>query len=322
MVVLITIFAACNTPQAAESKAPEASPVVAKSAPNPSPSIPLPAPTAPTPQNFAGIHNVVAFAAGVLSGSAPDDDSAFDTLAAMGIRTIISVDGAQPEVESAARRGIRYVHLPIGYNGMDRERTLEIARAIKELPGPIYIHCHHGKHRSAAAAGAALVALGETNPARATERMKVSGTSPSYPGLYQCVATAAVATDAELKSASAAFPQRWQTTGLVKSMVEIDEVFDRLKLIESSGWRVPPQHPDLVPAAEAGRLADLFRNLQDDDRCRTKPTQFMDAISGSAIVAAQLEQSLIAGNSPTRELTERFATLSQSCKDCHKQFRD
>ena len=46
-----------------------------------------------------------------------------------------------------------------------RQRVEEIATAVQTLPGPIYIHCHHGKHRSPAASAAACVGAGLIEPA-------------------------------------------------------------------------------------------------------------------------------------------------------------
>ncbi len=108
------------------------------------------------PSEYKGLHNVVSYAPGFMSGSAPEGDEGFETLRQMGVRTIVSVDGAEPDVKLAKAHGLRYIHLPIGYNGMDHTRTLEIAKAVKqaEADGPVYIHCHHGMHRSAGAAGA------------------------------------------------------------------------------------------------------------------------------------------------------------------------
>ena len=45
------------------------------------------------------------------------------------MRTVISVDGARPDVVRAHSFGLRYVHLPIGYDGVPREQALRIARA-------------------------------------------------------------------------------------------------------------------------------------------------------------------------------------------------
>ena len=107
------------------------------------------------PRNYHGLHNVVAFFDGYLSGSAPEGDIGFEELERMGVKTIISVDGAVPAVERAKARGMRYIHLPIGYNGFDEKRRLELVRATRDAmkDGPVYLHCHHGKHRSAGRGG-------------------------------------------------------------------------------------------------------------------------------------------------------------------------
>ena len=91
----------------------------------------------------------------VISGGQPEGEAGFAELKGLGIKTIISVDGAKPDLELAKKFGLRYVHLPHGYDGIPEERVEELAKAVRDLPGPIYIHCHHGKHRSPAAASAA-----------------------------------------------------------------------------------------------------------------------------------------------------------------------
>ena len=127
------------------------------------------------PRDLPGLHNVVAFHDNYFSGSAPDGDEGFATLAAAGVKTIISVDGAEPDVAVAKAHGIRYIHLPIGYNGFDEQRRLQLTRATRDAmdSGPVYIHCHHGKHRSAGAAGAVAVSLGWLSPLEAVSRMHV-----------------------------------------------------------------------------------------------------------------------------------------------------
>ena len=95
------------------------------------------------PREYAGIRNVVAYHDGYYSGSMPDGAEAFETLHAMGIKTIISVDGAAPDVEAAKRLGMRYIHLPISYNAFDKQRRLELTRATRDAmaEGTVYIHC-------------------------------------------------------------------------------------------------------------------------------------------------------------------------------------
>jgi len=131
------------------------------------------------PRDYPGINNAVAFHDGFVSGSFPKGDAGFDTLAAMGVKTIISVDGAVPDVQRSSARGIRYIHLPIGYQSFDDKRRLVFVRATRDAlrSGSVYIHCHHGKHRSAAAAAAVAVSLGWSTPEAMIGRMKVSGTA-------------------------------------------------------------------------------------------------------------------------------------------------
>ena len=217
------------------------------------------------PADLPGLHNVVAYHDGYYSGSMPHGEQAFVQLAAMGVRTIISVDGAVPDVASARRHGMRYIHLPIRYNGFDEARKLEIVRATRDsiAEGPVYLHCHHGKHRSAGACATAAVSLGWMSPEEAVARMRVSGCSASYPGLYAAAAGAAVMLDSEIDRAPASLPEVSRPSTMVGAMVEIDHAFEALRLIERAGWRVPIDHPDLVPAAEAARLAEHLRELAD-----------------------------------------------------------
>lgn len=287
-------------------------------------------PPAPTlddhaPRELPGLHNVVAYADGVYSGSVPHGPAGFDTLAALGVATVISVDGAEPEADAARARGIRYIHLPVGYHGFDRPRRLQLARALRDArrAGPVYVHCHHGKHRSAAAAGAAAVALSWMSPDEAVARMHVSGTAPGYTGLFRVVRDAAPIDAQDLDAVPADFPERARPSGFVQGMVDADEAFEHLRLIERHAWRTPASHPDLVPAAEAGRLSNLLRLMADSPRARAEGEAFTRQLLDDAATAAALEAQLAADaprNAPT--LSAALARLAASCKDCHVRTRD
>ena len=272
------------------------------------------------PSGYPGLHNVVEYADGVYSGSAPGGSAGFESLEALGIRSIISVDGAAPDAALARARGMRYVHLPIGYGGMDGTRRLEIARALKDLPGPTYVHCHHGKHRSAGALGAGLVTLGILTPDEARAKMSVSGTSPHYTGLHACVASARIATPEELASVSGSFPEVRPPSALVQTMVDIEAAHDRLLEVEKAGWMTPPEHPDVVPAAEAGLLADLQRNI-DPRELTSRGADFERRIEEGWKLAEDLEGGIVDGL-PAKELSARLDAVNRSCKGCHVAHRD
>lgn len=284
----------------------------------------VPSPVAEKPVDLPGLRNVVAYHEGYLSGGVPEGEAGFLTLAGMGVRTIISVDGAEPEVARAALLGMRYIHLPIGYNGFDERRKLELVRASRDAlaQGLVYVHCHHGKHRSAGAAGTVVASLGWAAPEEMVERMRVSGTSPSYFGLYACTSSAGVLRPEVIDAVDAEFPSVAKPSGYVKGMIEIDAAYENLKAIEKAGWSVPPDHPDLVPAAEAGRLADLHRVLTELDQTRARPEAFSRRMREGQNLASELEEMLGAGRADPGRLSDQFKLIGASCRDCHVRFRD
>ena len=282
--------------------------------------IPRPAVSAEKALDLPGLHNVVAYTDSLMSGSQPEHGG-LETLAAMGVKTIISVDGAQPEVEAAQRLGMRYVHLPIGYDGIDETRKLELARAVRDLPGPIYVHCHHGKHRSAGAVAAIGLSLGTLDNGTAAARMKVSGTAPDYKGLWACASDTKLASASQLDTASNAFPSRWKSTGLVQLMVDIDYAMENVKAVEKAQWGVPKEHPDLVPAAEVGRISHYLRELEDDAEVKAKGEDFLEALRASRAAADKLEKSFLDQVAPD-VLAADMKKLTSSCKSCHVKFRD
>src|SRR5688572_4221378 len=81
-------------------------------------------PAAPRPLGLDHLDNAHEIAPGVLTGSGPRGGASFKELAAQGVRTVISVDGAKPDVVAAREHGLRYVHLPIGYDGVPAEKML------------------------------------------------------------------------------------------------------------------------------------------------------------------------------------------------------
>ena len=70
--------------------------------------------------DLPGLENVYRLGPQLYSGGEPRGEEAFAALRALGIKTAISVDGATPDTETAQKFGIRYVHLPVGYDGIPR----------------------------------------------------------------------------------------------------------------------------------------------------------------------------------------------------------
>lgn len=267
-----------------------------------------------------GLHNVVTYAPDIVCGGVPEGDEGLHSLAAMGIKTIVSVDGAVPDVEGAERLGMRYVHLPISYDTVPAKRQLELAQALASLPGPVYMHCHHGKHRSAGALGSAVVLAGKLTPQQALERMEVSGTAKEYEGLWKVVREAKPLDANQLHADPASFPKVSEVSGMVATMAEIDLVFDLVKQAQKAGWKAPKDHPDLFAPKETQRLARLFAQLEEDPDSKQLPADYQTQLDHSIRITADLDAAVQANDAANAD--RLFATLGKSCKECHKTYRD
>jgi protein tyrosine phosphatase (PTP) superfamily phosphohydrolase (DUF442 family) len=272
--------------------------------------------------------NVVQVHPRVISGGLPASDAAFAELSGLGVKTIISVDGARPDVEAAARHGLRYVHLPHGYDGIPDERARELAKAVRELEGPVYIHCHHGKHRSPAAASVACVTAGLIEPVRALEILELAGTSRDYRGLYESADKARLLETALLEELEVEFREVAPVPPMADAMVQIEHTHEHLQQIAAAGWHTPADHPDLVPPHEALLLQEHFTELLRTDEVRQQPQAFRRMLEESETAARELTELLkLQAADPARatssaELAAHADRIAANCKACHRQFRD
>jgi protein tyrosine phosphatase (PTP) superfamily phosphohydrolase (DUF442 family) len=264
----------------------------------------------------------------VLFGGEPDGDEGFRALKELGVKTIISVDGKKPDVEAAKRFGLRYVHLPHGYDGIPEEREKELPKAVRDLEGPIYFHCHHGKHRSPAAAVVACVGAGMIDPSQGVAIFKAAGTSPNYRGLYESAEKARPLDKSALDAVEAEFSATAKIPPLAELMVDMEHTHDRLKAIAGADWKTPPDQPDLEPAHEALQLREHFAELLRADAVKDMPQEFRELLTKGLHDAQSLENELRkwtdegAKDPPPKPIAESFSRITADCASCHKQFRD
>lgn len=273
----------------------------------PSVSAPTPHDTAPPPPradngapstwftrlDIPGLHNVFLCPRAIYSGAAPEGDAGFDAIKELGVRTIISVDGLAPDVTPAEARGMRYVHLPIGYDGFPHQQGMSLARALRDLPGPIYVHCHHGRHRSPAAVAFALAVLGDVDSCAARELLEAAGTSPSYAKLFDIVDRAEVVAGSRLDAHDCEFPPLARLSTLTETMAQAGLVAERLEACRLAGWAAPREHPDVVAANEAVMLAELLRATSRSVVAEgTRSQAFLDLLKESEIAAGRLSDAL------------------------------
>jgi len=268
-------------------------------------------------------HNLFQVTPRLYSGSQPEGDAGFAELARLGIKTVVSVDGSAPDLEAARRHGMRYVHLPFGYGGIPTNRIAELAQAGESLPGPIYVHCHHGQHRGPAAVAVMCLAGDGWTAERGEAWLRLAGTSADYPGLFEAVRDfqkpdpAAIAAAGPLREIA-------PSSTVVAAMVAMDGHLDELKAAQKHGWKTPPEHPDLRPGPEAVLLWEQLKELGRHPDTAKRPDRYREQLSASEAAADRLRTVLTgpwtAEGSASADAA--FTHLARTCSACHKTFRN
>lgn len=268
------------------------------------------------------LHNAHRVTDKLISGAAPETEQAFKDLQALGVTTIVSVDGATPDAEAARRHGMRYVHLPIGYDGVKQAQGRDIAKALSELPGPIYLHCHHGKHRSAAAAAVGCVINGTLEPDDAELVLKTFGTGANYVGLWEAARKARPLDAEALRAIEVDYVEQATIPELAERMVAMDETWERLKAVRRHEWNRPGDHPDIDPAHEAVQLEEHFRETGRSQEAATRPAEYRKLLARAEAAAVTLRKTLETHPVDGPAAETAFGVVAGSCVSCHKAYRD
>jgi hypothetical protein len=269
----------------------------------------------------AGIHNMAEVVPGVFRGAQPEGEKSFAYLASLGVKVALSVDGARPDVETAAKHGIRYVHVPMEYSGVTREEQVRMAKAAVEIEGPIFVHCHHGKHRGPAASSFVAMARTSMTPAECIADMRKAGTDPKYSGLYGDVGAFRPVTAAERASLTDAdIGPVAKTSDLVESMVKVDAGFDRMKAVKKAMWKSPADMPDVKPSHEARILAERFRELARLNDSRLEAADFKGWVTESENASWDLEKAIEAGDGAAA--AKALDRVNTTCNACHEVYRN
>jgi len=281
------------------------------------------------PLSGTGLENLYQYAEGLFGGSEPTTDVDFVTLANLGVKTILSVDGAQPKVEQAARHGLQYFHIPIGYDGLPEAARKRLAKATRGQPGPFFVHCHHGLHRGPAALACLEIANGKIQPEQGLAWLHRVGTSPDYHGLYRDVAASRFISDDEL--ADVPSPTAIEAVSdMAETMAELDRIWDRLTQAQAGRWKPSDRIPNRDPAHDALLLLEGFTEL-----ARNGPASANDPAATAKFAQPEFAKLLQVCLQQTKNLREglrqeldpptldtRLANVKQACTACHHRFRD
>ena len=274
-----------------------------------------------------GVHNLYLLGTNVYSGSTPEGDAGFEALAALGVKTVISVDGAKPEGERAKKFGIRYVHLPHGYDGIAADLQLQLSKVALELDGPFYVHCHHGKHRGPTAAAIICLTKDSWETHQAEQWLKAAGTATNYSGLYETVRKFKKPTPQQLRAFHTDLPEIAKVSGLVDAMVQIDKTWENLRAIRAARYQTPKDHPDVQPSNEAVILWEHYREAQRLAGAKRHGADFIEHLKKAEDEAKTAEKLLREfAAKPSTDVRARldasFDSIGKSCGSCHKAYRD
>jgi len=280
------------------------------------------------PIEHPNLHNVFRLGENIISGSEPADEAALAMLAEWGVKTILSTDGKAPDAETAAKYGMRYVHVPIQYKGITPDEQMRIIKTFRECEGPFFVHCFHGKHRGpAGAALGRLVVDGVTREQALAEMRQWCGTSNKYSGLYWTVATAKIPTAAESAAYEWDFPSAAPLDGVAGAMVPMARHWENVYYADAVDYGVDPLHPDIDPLNEAVILHQYFEQLNETEEVRSQPADYRGWMDDSIASTADMVAALRAYRASESEedldaLTDAIDRTKRSCNACHSVYRN
>ncbi|MEM6689955.1 MAG: cytochrome c [Planctomycetota bacterium] len=248
---------------------------------------------------------------GLFCGSEPKTEADFAWLAQQGVRTLVSVDGVQPNLELANQYHLRYVHIPLRYQGVSRSQHLLLAAFADTSSEPTYVHCHHGQHRGPTAAAILGLLQGQLSRTAAIDVLRTAGTSRNYPGLWNSVRQWQPIKASETMPilSSSVKPQP-----MTDSMAEIDRFYDQVahhfKNDSEVNW--------LRLSSDTQWLLDSlteFRRMHSSESSRFR------ALSDEAKKrAAELRAAV--SKQDTDAATSKITLLGKTCVKCHTRFRN
>lgn len=268
----------------------------------------------PVPSN--SIEAVFRIAPGFYSGGEPRGAQAFRQLSRLGVKTVISVDGSRPDLVSARANGIRYIHIPMSYGAWSPTNQWQLVAAGKLASGtgPMFIHCHHGRHRGPTAVALIGMGLNDWSIEQALSWLKVAGTSTNYHGLFETVNQFKIPEDTQFEVIAPVFPESVIPAGIVESMLANDRTWENLKLISESS-EMDKQH--LVN--ELLLLLESFRELERLPEAREKGAAFLKQVGEAIRNSEAIHFDLVAGRPLVPSMKSQ---LGKTCSGCHQRFRD
>ena len=202
-----------------------------------------------------------------MSGSSPEDESGFASLAKLGVKTIVSVDGAKPDVAArdTAWHGVCAFALRVRRR-TTRSGVCELAKLTAVRPWAVLRSLP--QRSSSWASRRCGDADCATMPVGIRSGRVVASAGRHQPAIswldsYAAKSYSAEASD-ELSGVSDEFPaivadQRFgQCMVADRCTTGVDS-----RLVKAANWIVPASHPDIDPPHEAVQLSNIIASWRD-----------------------------------------------------------
>jgi len=268
------------------------------------------------------------------AGQSASTEIEFAALRELGVRTILHVGGDAPNLELATASKIRCVHIPLGFREITPLQMQTLARALRDLPGPLYVESAEGA-RAFAAAVIAQITLGQIEATAGPAALSALGVPDAYSGLFAAVKSAAKTNTATLDALHPEFLPRAPVNPMVGAMVELDAIWKRIETSRADNWTAPvrPAPPDAKALKDAGverdasLLLERYLALSRIEGVSDQPAAYRDILSEGVAGAASFTFSLgewKKEQTPESQsaVSSAFKRSAQTCFNCHAQFRD
>ncbi|QGJ69816.1 Hypothetical protein PBC10988_15030 [Planctomycetales bacterium 10988] len=262
-----------------------------------------------------GVHHLHQIDPQLFSGAEPEGETGIATLAKLGIRTIVCVDSLPPSQAIAEKYGIKVIHIPLTYAEITEDSKSKFKAVLESQKKPIFVHCHHGKHRGPAAAAIFWQIMRKGSHEDALKILETVGTSKEYQGLWRDVSNFS---PDQLKPVSAdELVADASEPGFAHSMAIIDRFFLQLDKDRAADWKRTNPEEKLTSAQYALLLKEAFR---EGHRLLKPDVEYRHLVKESEQLCGELEEALKAKQ--LQKATQLFYKIEDGCISCHSDYRD